>query len=284
MIIRAIFGWLIAVLLVVGPARAAGLGGGYFGIDDAHGLRIDLAPHPEIPGQMRGLFTDALGPHEFVAVPVSQSSDFETRVELGGNAAYLRLIPQPAGLMITWAPISAEGQVLIEQTRRYAFLRDGTVLPRLPEHFVEPPARDGDPVDISVFLDNYEFWEPIGVGRGYEGIGEKYRVMIRLFPRVQADVLWKLCQARATPPGLAKALEGQNATCADILQAVAQAQARGNFGRLKADMAAEKQVLIDAVNCGRGVRRAQDCVAVSRRTAEAAISMETAASVLARYR
>ena len=140
-------------------------------------------------------------------------------------------------------------------------------------------------LDPDVFLISYEFWPPDGVARGYDNIGPRYQTMLRLFPLVHADVLWKLCQSSARPAALAEALRGQGATCESITRDVEGTLTNGRFEKFKSDVARDKAELMAAVQCSRNyIVKESVCGPASKRMAQAAVEMQTIASALSRYR
>ena len=278
--------WVLGVAVIIGaavPQSAAAqdqLGGQYQGIDEAQGWSVTLTALAS--GGFDGLLVDQNG----ATYPFTAGGDVnlaEARVEISGQPLYLRFSPRPVGLVSFWIPISPEGEVLVEQTRPYAFLREGVKLPDMPERLSPPPEQVGGYQEPVSFLSSYEFWQPQEVGRGYSNLSEPFRALIRLYAHVHTDVLWKLCQSRGTPPGIVEALQGQNVVCPDVLGAVAEAQRTGAFERYKTDLTAQKQMLIDAVRCTQGGLTEEQCVTVSKFTSQAAISLETARTVLSRY-
>jgi len=139
--------------------------------------------------------------------------------------------------------------------------------------------------DARAFVESYPFWEPQGALWAYEALEPRHRTVIRLFALVQADLLWKLCQSPQRGAGLAEALRGQGVVCADVVNAVAAAQAGGAFDRFKANVAQERALLVATLDCGdKYVAHGPGCADAARETARRAVSMETAATVLRRYR
>lgn len=274
----------LALCLAVGAARPVSaenaLGGAYFGLDEADGWSLTL--NPREGGGFDGRLVDR-GGAEYLFVAGGDSSVAEARVDVSGVRLFMRFSPRPAGLVSFWIPVNEADELNIDEARLYAFLREGVELPQVPQGLATPPATLGEYMEPLAFLHSYEFWQPQEVGRGYANLTERYRALIRLYAHVHADVLWKLCQSRATPPGLTEALQGQNITCPQVLEAVAESQRTGSFAAYKADLAAQKQILVDAVRCTRGGLSAEQCLTVTKFTSQAAISLDTAASILSRY-
>lgn len=262
-------------------ARDERLKGGFYGVGAAKGMRFVLRDVGETP---TGTFFDSNGKEapikgHWVGGGVEAVLAFDTR------PIFIRLTGETMGAEMLVLPIGPDGNALPEEARRLGFLRDGVKAPELPSGYQNPPARADGVLDPDVFLVSYEFWPPDGVARGFSAIGPRYRTMIRLYPLVHADVLWKLCAAPGDVPGLGEALRGQGVTCESIGEVVEGAQKKGMFDRYKADVEKQKRDLISAVKCARGyIVKESVCAPAARRAAEAAVSMETVATALAPYR
>ena len=154
-----------------------------------------------------------------------------------------------------------------------------------PAGFIPAPLRPGQPVAGNGFLASYEFWSPIGVRNGYLGLPDKTRTMMRFFPAVQLDVIFKLCLAPGAEKALATALRGQGVDCPTVTATMAQLQRTGRFDDYKAEVAGERDRLRTSVRCGDGYPESKStCDSAARTVAQAAVDLRTAASVLARYR
>lgn len=258
-------------------AAAAQVEGGFFGIDAAQGMRLELSS-------------------EGGALRLPDGTRFEFRGEVVGGAleatlerpegpAFLRVTPRPAGVEAVLAPVDAQGLLDVGATQAFAFLRDGTPLPDLPRGFLPAPAAPVRAFDARAFVRSYAFWEPLGAALAYDALEPRMRTVIRLFPIVHTDLLWKLCQSPESTAGLAEALRGQGVSCAEVNDAMRRALAGASFTRFKADVAAERAILDTAIGCADDLSRTDpDCRRAGQETARRAVSMETAATVLRRYR
>ena len=158
-------------------------------------------------------------------------------------------------------------------------------LPEKPDAFLPAPSAPGQSVAANAFLESYEFWEPTGVAIGYLGIPERYRTLMRMFPAVQLDVIWKLCLAPNADQALAMALRGQGVACNEVVDGIARAQRTNRFDDYKAEVEAERKALQQSIQCADGyVASKQTCDAASKRLAQAAVSLRTAGMVLSKYR
>lgn len=158
-------------------------------------------------------------------------------------------------------------------------------MPQQPRRFLPAPTGPVRAFDARAFVESYPFWEPLGALWAYEALEPRHRTVIRLYPLVQTDLLWKLCQSPQRGAGLAEALRGQGVVCADVMNAIAAAQTSGAFDRFKSDVAKERALLVTTLDCGdKYVSHGPGCAEASRETARRAVSMETAATVLRRYR
>ena len=274
---------LLALALGVAATAtaAAELGGRYVGVDAAEGMSIEIA---EGGGGFRGSITDKSG----------RAAPFEAErlqgraqgvADFGAFRALVSIRPEPIGALAVITPLDAEGRPEVDQTRALPFLREGVERPEAPVRYRPAPERPARAFDARAFAASYPFWPAQGAAYAYEGVEPRLRTVIRLFPLVQTDLLWKLCQAPEPTPGLAEALRGQNVTCAEVLGSMRAAQAGEGFDRFKRDVAAERETLMQALDCANdytGTDRA--CEAAGAETARRALSMETAATVLSRYR
>ena len=275
----------ICAQLAASAAEAADLTGGYFGLGAARGMRIEITQGAE-DAAPEGLFTDSNGLEAKIGGDWV-AGGLETVLAFPKRQVFLRIMDAPAGLAVVALPLSEEGAPLEDQARELAFLRDGMAPPAQPELFMQEPTRADRVLDPDVFLASYPFWSPTGVSRGFEAIGARYRTMMRLYPLVHADVLWKLCRAdgRLASRQRGEALRGQGVSCDELEGLVAGLQRGGGFGAWKADVGAETEHFLAAVQCARGyIVKKSVCGPAAKRTAKAAVSLRTVASAIAPYR
>jgi hypothetical protein len=148
-----------------------------------------------------------------------------------------------------------------------------------------PPTTPPRAIEPRSFVSSYPFWPPLSVAMAYEALEPRFRSVVKLYPLVQADLLWKLCASPQRTPGIAEALRGQGLGCAEVASAFDAMQRGDGFNRFKRDVAADAAILIDALGCADDLRRTDPaCARAGRETAARAVSMETAATVLERYR
>ena len=278
--LRAVMGILIWIW--AGSAHAAdALSGSYFGIDDAQGASITINPDSE---GYRGVFFDAAGSsQEFEADRAENIA--EAVLDMDGRTILMRMVPLPYGAEVAIIPFDAQGRLILEASRLLNFVRQGVTLPNAPKDFTEPPRRAGETIAANAFLVSYQFWDPVGVVNGYLGLPERFRPLMRMFPAVQLDVIWKLCLAPSADRALASALRGQGVACPDVLKTIVATQRTGQFDQYKNEVESERQTLRMVVRCADGyVESKQACDAASQQLSEAAVSLRTAAGVLSRYR
>ncbi|GMG81778.1 hypothetical protein LNKW23_09910 [Paralimibaculum aggregatum] len=257
------------------------LDGRYDGIGPAAGSEIRIAPDP---GGFTGSFRPAGGqPQPFEAD--RRGDQAETVVKLDGRVHLLQMTPLPYGAEVAFIPFADDGTLVLEGASLFTYLREGISLPEPPEGYREAPRDVMSQFAANSFLVSYEFWRPTGVRNGYLSLPSRARTMIRLFPAVQLDIIWKLCLAPKADDALAVALKGQGVTCDAVVTGLAEIQSAGRFDAYKAEVAKQKSSLIDSVRCGEGyVMTRAACTAAGKAVAEAAISLETAATVLRRHR
>lgn len=288
--LRLAVGLLVAAVLLAGAApREAhaqepvpALEGAYFGIGSARGMNLSL----EADEDPSGVFVDSNGVEAEIGGGW-RDGGLEALLNFPGRPVWARFDPAPLGVAMTVLPIDPEGRPIEAQARVLAFLREGTPTPEQPGLYMDPPKRADGESDPDVFLASYQFWPPEGVYNGFAQIGARYRTMIRFFPQVHADVLWKLCEAegRGAQALIAESLRGQGADCAAIRGTVSRLQEQGRFVEWKRAVSDAIDAMMPAVQCARGyIVKEEVCAPASKRIAEAAVSLETVGTLLARWR
>lgn len=259
---------------------AEALSGSYYGIDDAKGATIEIEPDP---GGYTGTFFDRAGNNQgFEADRAGDSA--EAVLDMGGQTVLLRMAPLPYGAEVALIPFNAQGELVIDAARVLNFVRQGTELPDLPSEFVPAP-RDTKRIAGNSFLASYQFWDPVGVRNGYLGLPDRFRTLLRLFPAVQLDVIWKLCLAPSADQALAEALRGQGVACREVVETIAEVQRTNRFGDYKSEVDGERASLRTSIRCADGYPETKSaCDGAAKRLSEAAVSLRTAATVLTRYR
>lgn len=274
-----------AVLLLSVPARgaeaAAALPGSYYGIDAAKGATLTVEA---ADAGLHGTFSDTHGNSQ--AFDAQPSGDGATAVlDMGGQQVLLLVVPLPFGAKVTLVPYNAEGKLNTAAGRMLDFVRSGLHLPEPDRDYVPAPKDARGRITANAFLASYEFWAPAGVRAGYLSLNERARTLMRLFPAVQLDVIWKLCLAPDAQQALAMALRGQGVTCAQVLDGIAESQQMGKFDQYKAEVRDEKATLRLNMRCvGLSVVPQKECERAARALSAQAVNLDTAATVLARYR
>jgi hypothetical protein len=276
--IEAGFGASIGVGVAAAQDR---LDGTYLGIDDAAGARIRIAPDP---GGFTGTFQDPQGrSQDFQADRVEDAA--EAVLDMDGQTVLMRIAPLPFGAQVSIVPLRPDGSMAMEFSRSLGFVRQGVELPEKPDAFVEAPQMPGERVAGNAFVESYQFWAPEGVVNGYLGLPERFRTLLRMFPAVQLDVIWKLCLAPHADQALGVALRGQDVACPEVVETVARLQRQNRFDDYKAEVDVEREALQTSIRCADGyVASRATCDAAARRLAEAAVSLQTAGTVLSKFR
>ena len=275
---------VITLLTLLGTGAAAmaeDLSGFYYGVEDATGASIEIRPDSK---GFQGIFFDARGnSQEFEA---DRTGDIgETVLDMDGRTVLMRMVPLPYGAEVAIIPFDDAGNLIISAGRILNFVRTGLNLPQPDEDFVDAPRDDLGRITANSFLASYEFWNPTGVRNGYLSLPERFRTLMRLFAAVQLDVIWKLCLAPSPDRALAIALRGQGVACADVIEGMAATQRNGTFATYKAEVAKQISVLRMTVRCADGYPESkQNCDRSARELSAQAISLETAGTILARYR
>ncbi len=275
---------VVTLVVLLGSGVAAGaetLSGFYYGVEDATGASIEIRPDSE---GFQGTFFDARGNSQ--GFKADRAGDIaEAVLDMDGRTVLMRIVPLPYGAEVTIIPFDDAGNLLIKVGRTLNFVRTGLSLPRPGTDFVEAPRDDSGRIAANSFLASYEFWHPTGVRNGYLSLPERFRTVIRLFPAVQLDLIWKLCLAPSADRALAIALRGQGVACAEVIEGIAETQRSGAFANYKVEVTRQKATLRMSVRCADGYPESkQNCDRAARQLGAQAISLDTAGAVLARYR
>lgn len=272
---------LLALFVASVSAMAEDLSGSYYGVDDAAGATIEIKPDSK---GFKGVFFDAGGKKQkFVA---DRSGDLaEAVLDMDGRTVLLRMAPLPYGAEVALIPFDGSGNLVMASSRILNFVRTGLSAPEPGADYVSPPRDFRGRISANGFLASYEFWPPTGVRNGYLSLPERFRTVMRLFPAVQLDVIWKLCLAPSSDRALAIALRGQGVACPEVIDGIAATQRDGTFGAYKAKVAKQKSTLRMSVRCADGYPESKpNCDRAARELSVQAISLETAGTVLAGYR
>lgn len=275
---------LLVVAMAWAPAAlsvATELSGNYLGVADADGAVINIRPDDD---GYRGTFFDARGARQnFEADRAGDAA--EAVLDMDQRTVLMRMTPLPYGAEVAIIPFLGDGRLDIASGRVLNFVREGLEIPAPPADFVPAPVDADGRITANSFLASYEFWSPSGVKNGYLSLPARFRTVLRLFPLVQLDVIWKLCLAPDADRALAIALRGQGVSCTEVLDGLAELQETGAFKTFKRDVAQDRAVLRTSVRCAdRYVESKDACERAARRLSASAISLETAATAMARYR
>ena len=262
---------LLLILLMLVAAAVTGtdaaaqdrLNGRYFGADDATGAIIDIRPSDE---GYTGTFYDLNGKSEdFVAEAIGDAA--ETELFMDQRVVLMRIAPLPYGAQVSLVPYGPDGKLVLEAGRSLGFIREGVRLPEFPADYLSPPRADCRRVAAYSFMVSYEFWPPSGVMYGYNCLPERARTLMRFFPAVKLDVVWKICLAPDNRAALANALRNTGLECAQVIEAVADIQRRDRFDRYKAEVAEERKILSMVMRCAEGYPESKaNCERASRQT------------------
>ena len=272
---------IVVAALVAWPAWAEELNGRYYGVEDAVGASIEIAPDS---GGYRGTFFDARGKSQkFKADRLGDIA--EAVLDMGGRTVLMRIAPLPFGADVSIVPFDAGGNLITSAGRQLSFVRVGLELPTPGPDYIGPPLDDRGRISTNGFLASYEFWDATGVRNGYLSLPDRFRTLIRLFAAVQLDVIWKLCLAPSADRALAIALRGQGVACAEVIDVIADTQRNGTFSQFKAEVAKQKETLRMNVRCADGYPETKpNCDRAARELSAQAVRLETAGAVLGRYR
>ncbi|MEL6480958.1 MAG: hypothetical protein AAFU72_10175 [Pseudomonadota bacterium] len=281
--------WLLRPLLFIAmwcalatQAMAAGpLEGRFYGIDRAAGAELRVSRGG---AGFEGTIRDGQGgSREFDLTPEGGGAAGMLRMD--GRQVLMRLDPVEFGVEAVIVPVEEGGRLMTDQSQIFVFVRTDIELPDPPEGFIVPPPPSQRVVPAYGFLASYQFWSPTAVRDGYARLPTRHRTLIRLFPAVQLDVIWKLCLAPDAEAELGTATRGQGVSCDEVREVIARAQSDGRFDDYKAEVDAQADTLITAVRCGDNfVESKRTCDSAAIDVSRMATSLETAANVLDRYR
>ncbi|MEM9781926.1 MAG: hypothetical protein AAF899_05580 [Pseudomonadota bacterium] len=284
---------MAALLLIIvampfqAPARTGLEGSALAGLDEAEGARLRIG-RADGEGVVEGVLSTQAGASlPFAAREVD--GGLSGTLQRGGAANSLRIDPLPFGAIVTLIPVAPGGALMTDRSEVLFFARSDVDLPAVPEGYVAPPGPATVRFAPLGFLRSYAFWRPDDVARGYLALAPRHRTMIGLFPTVQLDIIWKLClapaSASAADDALILAREGQDVECRDVLAVISELQREGRFSAYKKDVDDIAQRLRQAIRCAEYfVETVEACQAAGRYMSQAAVSLETAATVLDRYR
>ena len=261
------------VLISTTSANAQELGGVYRGLDSAQGITIQLSRGGN--GYVGEIIASsgARAAINAEAVPGGARGP----LTLGGQPGVVELLSRPVGLSLVWRANSGSNELV------YAFKNESLALPSLPPGYKDPPPPGADRVNPIDFLHSYEFWEAAQVARAYDGLDDKFRVIMKSFATVHTDILWKLCRAPVAPDQLTDALRGQGVTCPDVRNKIKRSQVSGVFNGFKAAVHTQKVDVLLAVECARGINTASVCARAAQIAQQATLSLQTAGTVLNRF-
>ncbi len=262
-----------AAVFFGGVSQAQVADGVYHGLDGAQGIAVQIVQVED--GYIVDIVSASSGQARFEAEAVPNG--VRGPLVLQGKKGIVEFRRIPVGLSMVWRP-DAGGDELI-----YAFTNANLELPQLPPGYKDPPPPGATRVNPVDFLTSYEFWEAAQVARTYDGLDDKYRVIMKSFATVHTDILWKLCRAPVAPDQLTDALRGQGVTCSAVQNKIRNMQQSGKFSSFKRAVHFEKTDASVAVECAWGANSAQICARAARRTQQATLSLETAGTVLGRF-
>ena len=265
---------LASCLLIPGSdADAQEIGGIYRGLDSATGITIKIARGGR--GYVGEIIAGTGGRATINAEAVPGGA--RGPLTLRGQPGVVELLLQPVGLSMVWRPNSSNEELI------YAFRHEALALPKPPAGYRDPPPPGADRVNPIDFLNSYEFWNAAQVGRTYDGLDDKFRVIMKSFATVHTDILWKLCRAPVAPKQLTDALRGQGVTCIEVQSKIKNSQVNGSFTSFKRAVQIQKADTLLAVECARGINTASVCARAAQVSQQAALSLETAGTILSRF-
>lgn len=284
-VLRTVFSVFI-LLFNTFPTFAEEIAGTFVGIDDAEGMAVWIKPDPA----GRDLFSGRIlaknkAIYDFTG---ERSGNIVQGAAVAGNQnVFLHITYKSVGIVVNWIPIltlaTENAPAQTGDAIEYVFVREGTFLPQMPGYFAPPPKSERTSMNTLVFLDSYQFWPPAAVSHGFAIIPSNHRALLRFYPHVQTDILWKLCKAGGLSPQRQRTIKGQGVGCPDIIEAVDAMQQYGSFSRYKKTVAIEKEEFRMAVGCGQGMLQSSTCKKIAKGTAQRALELKNVRSILNGY-
>lgn len=281
---RLFFVCVVAAVGLPAATAQADLDGGYRGVDDAEGMRLEFSRDGL---GYRGVWLDQTGQRRPFSADGLESGA-ETVIDRAGQKLYMLFTDEKIGVSVVTIPMTEADELITQQTEAFVFIRDGVEDPPRPRRYVPPPANPGGTIDPQAFVESYAFWPSKNVGYGYEMVRGRYRTLIRLHAVVQTDIVWKLCRAQTRPAALADALRGQGVDCDGVLAGFGRMLggegAVDAYNQYRRDVETQKAALVEAIRCSIDYRRNDpSCKRSGALSARIAGSLETVATVLERY-
>lgn len=270
-------GFLAACMACAAFAAFAAPKGRYLGAGSARGMVLELS-------EASAALTSETGVrHEFAVAPLADGA--EGRIDTGvGGGLYFFANPRGEALDVIMGPIGADGAMQAAATEFFPFLREGVRLPRI-ERPLAPPRGPTRAIDPRGFVSSFRYWPAESVAWGYQALPPRFRTVIKLFPVVQAELIWRLCSSSARGAAVGEALAGQGLSCDSALTAMRMSQSSGRFGRFRAAADTERRSLLAVLGCADDNTRTQrKCAQAAQETSQRATSMETAGTAMARFR
>jgi hypothetical protein len=210
-----------------------------------------------------------------------QEGDWLQGVDVNQQELLYRLRREAVGISLIRVPLNVQPDAE-ELPNIFYFIEQGVSLPQLPEDFIEEPSASQSEIDTIAFLKSYPFWSPQAVAVGYALVPDTFKSVIQLYPYVQTDLAWKICQAsvaerRNVSPIL---LRTQGATCESILETMQDVQMKKKFTSYKETVDLQSRDAQDAIACARGEKMTKECDTISKKTADYALNIKTVKAVL----
>lgn len=214
-------------------------------------------------------------------IAVQEQNWLQGIVDVEGNRNIYRLYRESVGIRLVNLNVE---NVQTASTNAMYFVEEGTVLPLLPQNFMNEPDNTVRSIDAITFLESYPFWSPQGVQTGYQIIPENFKSVIKLYPYVQTDIAWKVCQqdnvARNNNGVAARLLRAQNVTCTHIIKQMKTIQRQNKFTTYKRTVDTQSKDAQNAIACARGEKMTDICSDITQTTSSYALNPQTIRVVL----
>ena len=179
-----------------------------------------------------------------------------------------------AAMIMTWISKKKDHY----QTALYR--RSDLVLPEKGRFYRNAPEKDDYFLSSPNFIDSYAFWTGEEVAHAYELLSYKEQGIIKLFPYVSAEILFKLCRAPLKNAGVIKLTKHHNISCNNISDAFYNLYNSINFKDFYIHLAQEKKLLSNIFACNHGLTPPPKCRIFQKSLSNQALSPQSIHHIL----
>jgi hypothetical protein len=183
------------------------------------------------------------------------------------SAANFALSLKPAGLDFQLTPLTPGGRADSAKTVRYSFARARPAQAMLRATSAKRDAT----ADALAFAFNYRHWGPSSLTAAYADLSPSDRGLINVFDYIQADVMYRLCTAKAPAASIRRIAQNQRLGCRALERQVAKARRKGAMRRFDRSVETQLGSFYTALRCRHRTASASQCDAAGKATSYAAV-------------